>query len=105
MSANFCTNLIDSFNEFIRFKVNYFDPLVINSGFLLNCYNGTDTTYLKLDYKVLLNEINECINKGGIRRSCQKVCEEFKIGQTSDLFIGNLQNYIDLMKDLDKMMS
>lgn len=42
MSANFCSNIINHFAEFIFYKVNYVDPLIINTNFLMNCYYSTD---------------------------------------------------------------
>lgn len=45
MSVNFCSKLINTFREFIYYKVNYIDPMIINTTFLLNCFYNTDEYY------------------------------------------------------------
>lgn len=54
MSANFCTNLIGFFAEFIYFKVNYIDPLVINGNFLMNCHYNTNKFQIRFNYDITL---------------------------------------------------
>ncbi len=74
MSSNFCGSLIDVFREFVLYKVNYIDPLVINGNYLMNCYYNTNKHDFDFTYNVLFEEVNKCIMKGGITESCIKVC-------------------------------
>lgn len=74
MSANFCTNLIYFFSEFIYYKVNYLDPLVINGNFLLNCFYDTNKFHLDINYNVTYDQINDCIASGGTTTNCINLC-------------------------------
>lgn len=88
MSANFCSNLVNFFSEFLYYKINYIDPMIINSNFLMNCYFNTDEFQLKIEYEVTLDKINKCLASGGTTGDCIDLCQEFRIGGVSNMFIG-----------------
>lgn len=85
-----CNSLTNTFSEFIMYKLNFIDPLIINSTFLMNCFEDTDIYTYEFSYNIKFEDINECIEKGGNSPSCYKLCEEFKLGEVSDMFVGNL---------------
>jgi len=105
MSANFCTNLINFFSEFIYLKINYIDPMIINSNFLMNCYYNTNKYQLNVNYGVTLEKINNCIGSGGATNDCIDLCQEFKIGQVSDMFIGKLEVYENFIQNLENLIN
>lgn len=104
MSANMCANVIEQFREFIYYKVNYIDPMIININFMMNCYFNTDTYLFNFDYNLSLESINNCVTSGGTGPECIQLCKEYKIGETSDMFIGNLSEYTAFIDNLDELI-
>lgn len=80
MSANFCAQVVNIFREFLYYKVNYIDPMILNANFLMNCYYNTDEYEFNFNYNIPLKNINNCIYSGGAGKDCINVCEEFKVG-------------------------
>ena len=104
MSASMCNSLTNVFSEFIMYKVNYIDPLILNSTFLMNCYNDTDTYTYDFQYDINFEDINLCIQEGGNSKACLKLCQEYKIGEISDMFIGNLAQLEIFNENLDDIL-
>lgn len=61
MSANFCSKIVNVFREFVYYKVNYVDPMIVNTTFLLNCYYNTDRFVFDFSYDLSLDKINDCV--------------------------------------------
>ena len=74
MSSNFCSNIIDQFREFINYKINFIDPMIINSTFIMNCYYDTDEYEFNFSYDIHLKEIKNCINNETTGYECVKLC-------------------------------
>ena len=104
MSANMCSNIIDMFREFFYLKVNLIDPMIINTNFLMNCYYQTDSYLFNFEYNTRLEDINNCATSGGTSPECIQVCSEFKIGESSDMFMGNLTEYQTFMTNLENLV-
>lgn len=105
MSVGFCSKLIELFREFLIYKVYYIDPMIINSNFLFNCYEDSNKYKLDFNYNTTLDEISSCIESDGMATDdCLKLCQEFKIGEASDMFIGSLQQYDNFINNLQNIM-
>lgn len=103
MSANFCSNVIDQFREFINYKINFIDPMIINSTFIMNCYYDTDEYDFTFSYDIHLKEIKNCINNESTGYECVKLCQEFNFGSAGDMFFGNIEEYYKFVIELQKL--
>lgn len=61
MSVNFCSKIVNVFREFIYYKINYIDSMIVNSTFLLNCFYNTDEYTFDFSYDLSKDKINDCI--------------------------------------------
>ena len=105
MSVGFCSKLIELFREFLIYKVYYIDPMIINSNFLFNCYEDSNKYKLDFNYNTTLDEISSCIESDGMATDdCLRLCQEFKIGESSDMFIGSLEQYDNFINNLQNVM-
>ena len=71
------------------FKTFYLDPMMYHTKLLFNCYEDEDNEIKETKYTVLFDYIKRCVSSG---EDCAHVCSEFKIGSSSELFIGNLKD-------------
>ncbi len=101
ISHKFCNNLIFFFREFIMFKVYYFDPLIVNTNLLFNCYENEELYDFNLFYNTTFQNIESCVEKG---ENCEYVCKEFKFGTASELFIGKLSNYYEFLERIERVI-
>ena len=90
LKANTCSDLMRHFRDFLSYKFYYFDPMIINMNTMLNCANGNEELVFDNSYRMDYNTINDCLLHGD---NCEDVCAEFRFGVSSNLFIGNLDNY------------
>lgn len=90
LKTNTCSDLMRHFRDFLSYKFYYFDPMIINMNTILNCANGNEELVFDNSYRMDYNTINDCLLHGD---NCEDVCAEFRFGVSSNLFIGNLDNY------------
>jgi len=70
-----CGNLTNVFREFLIYKINYIDPLFINTTFLMNCYNDSKDYEYSFNYNIEFEQINSCLLKESENSEvCQKLC-------------------------------
>ena len=74
MSANMCAGIVNVFKEFIYYKVNYIDPMIVNVNFVMNCYYNTNQYQFNFDYNLSLSSINKCVNSSGSGPDCIEIC-------------------------------
>jgi len=98
MSEKSCNDLIHYFKEFIMYKVYYLDPFILNANFLFNCIEDTDKYTYKFDYQATYQEIKHCLEND---KGCGNVCREFRFGQSSELFMGDLKKYEQFLENFE----
>ena len=59
----------------------------------MNCHFNTDKYQFGIEYNVTLGNINKCLASGGTTEECIDLCQEFRIGGVSNMFIGHLEEY------------
>ena len=59
----------------------------------MNCHYDTDQHQYEIQYNITLGKINKCLASGGVSEECIGLCEEFRIGGVSHMFIGYLEEY------------
>ena len=94
MSEKSCNDLIHYFKEFLMYKVYYLDPFILNANFLFNCIVGEDKYNYKFDYQATYQEIKNCLEH---EKGCGNVCREFRFGQSSQMFMGDLKKYEEFL--------
>ena len=97
VSRKSCNDLIYYFKEFIMFKTYYFDAFALNMTRLRNCINRSDEPLFSPDYGVSYQEFKSCIEHD---RNCEVVCNQFRVGGASRLFLGNLFQYENILDDM-----
>lgn len=102
MNVKFCNDLIFFFREFIMFKVFFIDPMIVNTNYLLNCYEDTDKYTYKFEYMTEYQMIEDCVEKG---ENCEFVCKEFRFGASSELFMGNLGKFYEFYKNIENVLT
>lgn len=101
VDKDFCPALIDNMRDFLNFKVYYFDPMVINMNAVIDCSNGVDGEFFDMSYRVAFDRINECLTNG---ENCESLCNEFRFGATSNLFIGKLSEYRRILENFHRVI-
>ena len=90
VSRKSCHDLIHYFKEFIMFKAYYFDSFALNLSRLNNCvFKSNDDLYAP-GYDLKYQEFKDCLENG---QNCELVCNEFRLGGGSSLFVGLLYQY------------
>ena len=87
---SFCPVIIDLMRDFLSFKVFYFDPMVINMNSVIDCSDGIERSYFDNSYRVNYTQITNCLANN---QNCDAICNEFRFGSTSNLWIGKLSEY------------
>lgn len=100
ISNEMCNDLVFYFREFIIYKINYVDPLIINLNKIFNCIDDADTYLEDYPYNVSLKNINDCLNKG---ENCEYMCKEFSFGSANNLFLGKLATYLQTIDKLKRI--
>ena len=103
LSSESCSEMINYFKEFIKYKMYYLDPFIMNANNLFNCYYGTDKYRFEVDYKFRYPQLKNClesVSETERKEACENVCLEFKFGSSSHLFVGDLYKYEKFLNDL-----
>ena len=101
MSEQSCDDLVFFFREYLAYKIYFFDPLVKTMNNVVNCVKETDIEYFDNDHMVSYQGVSDClVNKN----YCYKVCKEFRMGASSNLFIGKLSEYKKLLKKMEEVL-
>lgn len=102
VNHSFCTNLMYFFKEYIAFRMFYIDPLVVNLSFLFNCLNKDTTSLYKIKYSLPLSQIKGCVVE---KKQCHSLCEEFRVGSSLTMFIGELEQYSKIITELEATLN
>ena len=78
--------------------------MIINSNFLFNCVEDTDAYNFEFKYKATYDDIQLCLENGTVA-SCEFVCKEFRFAGVSDMFIGQLEDYLQYLKNFEHIAS
>lgn len=90
ISRKSCNDLASRFKEFLMYKTYYFDSFLTNAARVFNCVEKTDTYNFDSSYMTQYQEIRSCVENG---QNCEIVCNEFRLGGFSDLFMGNVRQF------------
>ena len=90
ISEKSCNDLIYRFKEFVMYKSYYFDNFLTNAVKLFNCVEDSEEYSFESSYVSQYQEIKSCVETGN---NCHIVCNEFRLGGVSDLFMGDLHKY------------
>ena len=90
ISEKSCNDLIYRFKEFIMYKTYYFDNFLVNATKLFNCVDETQEFQFEPSYTSQYQEIKSCVETGN---NCHIVCNEFRLGGFSSLFMGDIHDY------------
>lgn len=101
LNRNSCANLIFYFKEYIAYKIFYFDPLIINLNFLSNCLGKNSDKMFKPKYTTSYENIKSCVLNNA---NCDSVCREFQIGSSNPLFIGDLEQYEEVLETMQNLI-
>ena len=101
ISQKSCTDLVYRFKEFILYKVYYLDPFMVNANYLYNCMENTDQYSYKPEYNSHFMEVKECLENGG---DCTQICNDFRLGGMSELFLGDLKKYEVFYENFNKFL-
>ena len=99
MSDKSCNELTNFFREFLKYKIYFLDPFIINANFMLNCNGDTDKFKYDFDYQVTYGEIKSCIEED---EHCSNVCREFRFGKSTDMFMGDLSKYEKFLANFEE---
>lgn len=102
MSQKSCDDLMFFFREFLAYRVYFFNPLVRNLNQVLNCVHDTDVDRFAFEHLVSYQGIEDCLEN---KNYCWKVCKEFRLGISSNLFIGQLSQYKLMMTEMEALIS
>lgn len=102
MSQKSCDDLMFFFREFLAYRVYFFNPLVKNLNQVLNCVHDTDVQRFDFDNLVSYQGVEDCLEN---KNYCWKVCKEFRLGISSNLFIGQLSEYKRMMNEMEGLIS
>ena len=102
LSYKSCDDLMFFFREFLAYKVYFFDPLVKSFNLVLNCIHENDEEYFGNDHFVSYQGVSDCLLN---KNYCFKVCKEFRMGASSNLFIGKLTEYRRLLNKMEEVIS
>lgn len=102
MNEKTCDDIIFFFREFLVYRVYFFNPLVKAFNQVLNCVHDTDIQRFNFESFVTFQAVEECLKH---KTYCQRVCNQFRIGTSSNLFIGQLNEYKLLMKEMEQLIS
>lgn len=101
IDPGFCKDLIFFFREFILYKVSFLDSFIKNANSLFNCYTGTEQFTNNPEYRIQYMTILDCVENN---KYCNSICQEFKFGQTSELFLGKLSDYQDFLDNIEQVI-
>jgi hypothetical protein len=101
VQSDFCSVLIEKLNPFLSFKIFYFDPMVINMNAVIDCANGYESAIYDSSYRVGYDLIRDCLSED---TKCEALCNEFRFGSTSNLFIGKLSEYRRILADFQAVI-
>ena len=90
ISQKSCNDLIYRFKEFLMYKTYYFDSFLTNAAQVFNCVEGTEQYNFNSSYVSQYQEIRNCVESG---HNCDIVCNEFRLGGFSDLFMGDIAKF------------
>lgn len=90
ISQKSCNDLIYRFKEFLMYKTYYFDSFLTNAARLFNCVEGSEVHNFDSSYISQYQEFKSCIETGN---NCQIICNEFRLGGFSELFMGDVHKY------------
>ena len=90
VDKNFCPVIIDLMRDFLNYKLFYFDPMIINMNSVIDCSDAIERSYFDSSYRVQYPEITNCLTNN---INCDSLCNEFRFGSTSNLWIGKLSEY------------
>ena len=101
LSRNSCANLLFYFKDYVAYKMFYFDPLVINLNFLSNCLNRDTRKSFKPTYNNYYRSLKNCVIHN---QNCDTLCKEFRLGGSFPLFIGDLQQYSEVLDTMEELL-
>ena len=101
MSEQSCDDLVFFFREYLAYKIYFFDPLVRQMNNVVNCVKNTDINYFDNEHMVSYQGVSDCLLN---KNYCYKVCKEFRIGVSSNLFIGKLSEYKKLLSKMEDVL-
>jgi hypothetical protein len=90
LSQKSCDDLIYRFKEYIMYKTYYLDMFYLNASKLFNCVENSNQYNFRPEYEAQYQEIKQCVESG---HNCNIVCQEFRVGGFSELFMGDLKKY------------
>ena len=101
VDRNFCPVIIDLMRDFLNYKLFYFDPMIINMNSIIDCSDAIERSYFDNSYRVRYPEIVNCLTNN---IDCDSLCNEFRFGSTSNLWIGKLSEYKNTYYKFIKML-
>lgn len=90
ISKKSCDDLVMRFKEYIMYKTYYLDSFYTNASRLFNCVNNDSIYNFTAEYQPQYQEIRRCVETG---EKCELVCQEFRFGGYTELFMGDLSKY------------
>lgn len=72
MSNKSCADIMFFMKEFLQYKVEFFDPMIMNMNNIISCIEEKDVQIFNIDYGIFYQGINECLENADY---CFKVCQ------------------------------
>ena len=101
LSPKSCDDIVFFFREFIAYRLYFFDPLILNLNYVLNCIHDNDDVYFDTRYEASYQAVNDCLIN---HNYCWKLCKEIRIGGSTNLFVGQLNEYKKILKYMKEVM-
>ena len=101
ISENSCQDIIFFFREYLGYKVFFLDPLFKTMAQIINCVQDTNEVFFDNSHVASYQAVTDCLEN---KNYCYKVCKEFRMGISSNLFIGKLPQFQKLLKKMQEVM-
>lgn len=102
MSEQSCKDIIFFFREYLAYKVYFVDPLFKTINQLINCVKDTNEEYFDNSHVASYQAVSDCLAN---KNYCYKVCKEFRLGMSSNLFVGKLSEFQKLLSKMQEIMN
>ncbi len=76
--------------------------MVDNLESVINCLDNEEKKRFHFNYLSQYPSVKQCVLEG---KNCEYLCKEFRFGSTSQMFIGNLDQYYHFYQEFERVVS